>query len=172
MSILIILIIIGNFFTIHLIKEEKKKSKINVNELENLSKEEIIKYIKMKQQLNQKLYYTDYIFLAISILSYASGIAVTYYLFCLRKQANQRVSKEELLSIFPIKYRKVIEELVNSNGEMAQAILRQKLGMDKVQMTRLIKRMEEEGFVIVKRGSKINYIELNDALKKLFNIKK
>ena len=86
------------------------------------------------------------------------------------KKEKQNINMEEFLLIFPVKYRQVINELIKNNYSMPQSLLRQKLEIDKVQMTRLMKRMEEEGFIKIKRGSKINYIELNENITKLVEL--
>jgi DNA-binding MarR family transcriptional regulator len=173
-SVITLSFVFVNFLTIEYIKDLKQSQKINIKELYNLSKEDIINYLEIKQKSNQSLRYLDYIYWLMVIITYISGF-LTAYLYLSDKCKKTKVDidklRKEIILVFPIKYRKVIEELIKSNGQEAQAVLRQKLGLDKVQMTRLIKRMEEEGFVKVKRGTKANFIELNEKLQELLGLK-
>jgi DNA-binding MarR family transcriptional regulator len=173
-TIITLLFLTSNFLMIEYIKDQKRGQKINIEELEVLNKTQIIEYIKEKQESSKPLVFLDYIYLMMIVTSYLSGI-LTAYLFvkdrCKQTTVDIKTFRKNLLLAFPIKYRKVIEELVKSNGQEAQAVLRQKLGLDKVQMTRLMKRMEEEGFITIKRGTKTNFIELNEKLKELFGLR-
>lgn len=105
----------------------------------------------------------------ITIAALAIVVAVVVY-FRKRKAVEELVASADILMDDLV--RKIIKELGDA-GEtgLPQAQLTAKIGAPKASISRRIRRLEEEGYVIVKRGGKQNIIVLTnkglDAYKKI-----
>lgn len=108
-----------------------------------------------------------YVFLIVAAL--AAIIAVVIYL-------HRKKSVEELVASTDILTDELVRRIIKELGEagdagLSQAQLTAKIGAPKASISRRIRRLEEDGYVVVKRGGKQNIVTLTnkglDAYKRI-----
>ncbi len=140
------------------------KRNLPMDELREMSKEEILAYLEYRQMGRSPVPLS---FLVIVTLS-ASGLALGYLL---RYSLEKEPDPSKILALLPEPHRSVIKILVEKGGEATQMYIRGRLGIDKVKMSRMVAKMGAEGLIEVVKMGRTNLIrlsgELRDSLNKL-----
>ncbi len=145
-------------------KSQKRSVRLTPEMIEDMSKEELKGYIELKEKLNKNNFYLDVIFI---IFNFFLGFYLGYILFY-KKQNKEKEDILKYLELLPEKEKMILKFIINKGGKTTQYQIWKNLELSKVETSRLIKKLEENGKIIVDRSGKVNYIELSDDLKKLF----
>ena len=168
----IILILISSLFLIILILStlyvdqitKFPKVVLDNQTLKNMTKEEIVGFYTEREQMLENNKSFEILSILVGIFGFILGSGTTYLI---SKNPNRKIDLDSLLLLTTKEEREVIKILVEKKGEATQYYIRNRMGINKVAMTRLIEKMEREGVIEVTRG-RINYIRLSEKLRKTF----
>jgi len=126
------------------LRDLKQSQRLNISELENLSKEEILLIIKERQENSKQYGDICFMFLILSILltAFFTSLA-TYILYT--KFLYEKSLITAFLSLLPEDEKKVYQLLI-TRKEILQSDLSRLFG-NKVKASRIIKKLEKEGIV-------------------------
>lgn len=99
--------------------------------------------------------------------------SVTYYLMMDRiiekykKKRGLKKAVQPILGLLKKKERLVVQKLVESKS-LTQAQLSKKLDLNRVQVSRVLQKLEDKNFIKKTKKGKTNKIELSDEIKELF----
>ncbi len=140
-------------------KEQKELRRINVSLLENLSKEEIIEYIKVRQSERAPGNFIN-VLLPISLGSLLVGMLTMYIM--LEKVEKVKRNTDIILRLLPKEEREIIRELLHKDF-LFQSEISQKIG--KLRAHRIIQKLEERGVIEKARYGKTNIIRLKKDIR-------
>ena len=133
-----------------------------------MSKEEIVGFYQERERLESSSTLPEIFTILIGTIGFTLGASTAYLII---NKPNIKIEKEGILKLIPKNEREVISILIDKKGEAPQYYIRNRIGINKVAMTRLVEKMEREGIIKVSRG-RVNYIRLNDdIIKSLKNSK-
>ncbi len=158
---LMIILIVFNYLYFEY-KSQKRSIRLTPDMIDDMSKEELKGYIEFKEKLNKSKFYLDVIFI---MFNFFLGLYLGYVLFY---EKPKKMDSSKYLALLPEKERKVLEFIIKEGGKTTQYQIWKNLKLGKVEVSRLIKKFEKNGKIIVDRSGKVNYIELVDDLKQLF----
>ncbi len=144
-------------------KEVRKSSRIDLAMLEQLSKEEIIQYLKEHQSQRNPLNPCEKVLPVVVTMSIFSASLTAYYLT--NRESRLKASVKQILSLLPEEERFVIKMLLE-NEVVTQYDISQKFG--KVKAHRILQKMEERGLIEREDYGKTKLIRLKPEIKKLF----
>ena len=74
-----------------------------------------------------------------------------------------------MMKMLPKDEARLVGLLIENDGKMAQAALMKDSGLNKVQVHRVLKRLETRGFVTKEKNKKINTITIVPEIRKYLN---
>ncbi len=163
-GLFVLLLVISALYYGELI-EENSRGKLTPELVDSMTKEEIKVFLEEREKVSNG----NLLSLGVIIFGIVGAIVgATIVGYVLPKKRG--VDYEGLVYMVASPEREVIREILKAGGEVEQLTLRQKLGLNKVAMTRLIQRMERKGQIIVSREGKINYVSLNERTRRALGI--
>jgi len=142
-----------------------QKDQITRDQLEQMTKEELIDYILLKQAEGGPK--TGYYLLPIAVfLSAIIGVFVSYRLLSRSEEARDtaRVNAKVLLQLLKDDERRVVEKLLEHGGEMRQYELVRMTDLGKVKVHRILKALEDRGVVTIEKIGKVNNVRLRKEI--------
>ena len=128
--------------------------------IKNMSKEEIIGFYQERERMESSDLTPEIFIISVGIIGFTLGISTAYLIL---ERPKAKIEKDGILKLIPKNERNVIEVLIDKGGEAPQYYIRNRTGVNKVAMTRLIEKMEREGIIKVSRG-RVNYVRLNEEI--------
>jgi uncharacterized membrane protein len=141
--------------------KNSKRFDLNPEDIDFLSKEDL-KYIISINKENENINFL--LFIAIGIAAFLLALVISYLFFNNKEKNYEKIDKDITLMFLTGKEREFFDIMISKKGECPQFILRQELGLNKVNMTRLVEKLEKKGLIKVYRNAKINVIKLDDKI--------
>ncbi len=166
----VVLVGISAYFFMLFHALNSKSNHLSRDELEQMTKEELIDHILIRQaEGGAKLGY--YILPIAVFISTIVGTAVVYVLMSRSEAARRRanVNARILLNLLRDDERIVVEKILERGGEMRQYELVHSTGMNKVKVHRILRALENRGVIVIEKIGKANNLrlrrEIYEALK-------
>ncbi len=140
---------------------QPKKMTYSYEEISSMTKEELIQLVLENQRESGgpgKLVFP------ISVVLAAVLAAAISFKMCKRASIDKRI----LPYLLRPEERKIVELLVDHNGEMKQAELVALSKLNKVKVHRILRQMEQRGLIETVRVSKYNIVRLNKEVLRVF----
>ncbi len=157
----VVLVGISAYFFMVFQAVNARENKLSIDEMEQMSKEELIYHILVRQaEGGAKLGY--YVLPIAVFISAIVGTAVAYILMSRSEEAKRRasVNAKILLNLLRDDERRVIEKLIEHGGEMRQYELVHATAMNKVKVHRILRALEDREVIFVEKIGKVNNIRL------------
>ncbi|MCS4542242.1 MAG: hypothetical protein HY929_08025 [Euryarchaeota archaeon] len=124
--------------------------------------------------IEEPSYFTFNTVLLLVICAWVGGMTMVYLLLKATTEVNhqdtfsraedtkqEKIAKEFVLSLLDGDEKKIFQKIVESGGEVLQKDLVLETGFSKVQVTRLLDKLEEKGLIIKKRYGLTNKVVLS-----------
>jgi len=144
------------------VAREEVRGKLTYEKAVSMDKEEILALLQEKKDRAEEMPLSAYLILGIAVAGFAIGAASLWALHGEGKRAKADI----LLPLFHKEERAVMEVLLRKK-EAPQAQIRMETGMNKVRLSRTLKRMEEKGLVEIVKGGKINFVRLGKKVREV-----
>lgn len=143
----------------------RKESRLNPEDLENLSVEEIISLMEQRRATEVK-FHSYYLLPFIAFVGLFIGILVYYILSdkLIQKEHSLKNNAKIILNFLKPEERKVIETLLEKGGSVQQYELSHLPSLNKVKTHRILLNLEQKGIIHKEKLGKINKIVLNKEL--------
>lgn len=131
-------------------------------------------YLNETVLCNQRCVLKYQIYIILTLLS-LFGIFVgslTYYLISESfqkkiKKINKNVNST--LKFLSKEERKIVETLINNQGEISQNKIAEKTGFTRVKVTRVLNQLKEKSIITKKKEGKVNIVKLKEEIYEVFN---
>lgn len=112
----------------------------------------------------------SWIFTILTTLGVLVGMFTYYYLMDSFKEEKKGIVKgiEKTLSFLDMDSKRIMEEIINQNGEIYQSKIPEKTGLDRVKTSRKLSELEEKGVIKKEKSGVSNIVKLKEPFRNMY----